>query len=423
MMDSVDRVVRNRTGNSSRSAHKVSKRCWSLLSSDIPRNGWKERFAPVLNAECPDIRNWYQLLFFGHFLEDASEGYSEIQARETTCAYFFVLQYDNMSQTLRHDIAHDGHLSWNYPLIFNQDKSFLPPDDSISMIADAYENDDFWYSASTRSSAQPKNKELVSMAPTPVQLYDKNILCLSRVHQFQNPLLWPKKEQSKGMLIPVDKVEEAKSHSMVNYQLALTALQSTSSLVLGKLPEQAMAKISFSKNKTGKKSDGLNETQSSRTFLIDISSSSDVPTPQYFIAQPLTSYNFFFTYERERLLGSLAHSQEGTNWEIDHYLYSDRWNNKEAILAFQTDLLQKHWSRDRTIKRKHRKTHFRVPFQTLTRQISKNWHSLPAHVKAIFHEVAAKDYRRYQFELQQSRSKNSPTQLSWEASGVSERCN
>jgi hypothetical protein len=330
---------------------------------------------------------------------------SEIQARETTRAFRDFIS--SMSQT-RHDLAFDRHLGWDHPLIFKHDASFIPPDDSISMIADAYENDDFWYSASRRNSAQTLNKEVVQITPTPPQLFDESALCFNQKHNYQNPFYWPTTEKS-GMFLPLEKVEvpieHTNSQSMVNYRLTLASLQNTTSSMIWK-PQQAMEKASFCVKQMRKGSGKHDETSKNSKLPLDTPSSSDVPAPKNFVAQPQTSYNFFFTYERERLLEGLEHSKLGTSWDIDHYVDSDRWSNKEKVIAFQTDLLQKHWSRDRTIKRKHRKTHFRVPFQTLTRQISKNWHSLPIHVKAVFHEVAAEDYQRYQFELQKSQSKN-----------------
>lgn len=92
----------------------------------------------------------------------------------------------------------------------------------------------------------------------------------------------------------------------------------------------------------------------------------------------LSAYNFYFRDERERILngGEPEYSSE----------------KKRALLSG-------HWYRDRTVKRRHRKTHGKVSFTTLSKLISQRWRELSAEHKEFYRQIAQEDLERYQKEL------------------------
>jgi HMG-box domain len=97
----------------------------------------------------------------------------------------------------------------------------------------------------------------------------------------------------------------------------------------------------------------------------------------------LSAYNFFFRYERERLLS-------GNDSEDDFYS-----SNMQDLL------LNSHWYRDRSQKRRHRKSHGKIDFATLSRMVSQRWKRLPKDGKNFFKEIARKDLQRYRKEQKQ----------------------
>jgi HMG (high mobility group) box len=105
------------------------------------------------------------------------------------------------------------------------------------------------------------------------------------------------------------------------------------------------------------------------------------PTP----LRALSAYNFFFRDERERILNGSGDDDNDANMD---------WS-----VSRQEKLLQSHWTRDRTVKRRHRKTHGKISFATLSKRISQRWKELPESQKIFFGEVAAKDWERYHREL------------------------
>ena len=103
----------------------------------------------------------------------------------------------------------------------------------------------------------------------------------------------------------------------------------------------------------------------------------------------LSAYNFYFRYQRERILNGDDLNNENED--------SDTHWNKEH----QEALLKEHWGRDRTVKRRHRKSHGKISFADLSKKISQSWKALPEPRKDFFREVAGKDWARYHRELTQ----------------------
>ena len=82
------------------------------------------------------------------------------------------------------------------------------------------------------------------------------------------------------------------------------------------------------------------------------------------ILPALSPYNFFFRDERERLLAQTLLLQNCTAAAVDELarasLPEGYYRSEEAKLC----LLHKHWYRDRTVRRRHRKTHQQIGFST-----------------------------------------------------------
>jgi HMG (high mobility group) box len=119
-------------------------------------------------------------------------------------------------------------------------------------------------------------------------------------------------------------------------------------------------------------------------------------------AKPLTAYNFFYRFERERLLGYC----NDHNCNLDAVPVDDLPEEYNAHLQltvensaeFQSKLLHGQWNRDRSVKRKHCKSHGRIPFQSLTKRIAKSWNKLPESVKQVFRNMAVLDKERYRIQ-------------------------
>jgi hypothetical protein len=104
----------------------------------------------------------------------------------------------------------------------------------------------------------------------------------------------------------------------------------------------------------------------------------------------LSAYNYFFLCQRERILngGGACCAEDNDD--------DDDWS-----IQRQEKLLRLHWDRDRTVRRRHRKSHGKITFANLSKQISQAWKNLPEHRKDFFREVAAKDWARYHREITQ----------------------
>lgn len=113
---------------------------------------------------------------------------------------------------------------------------------------------------------------------------------------------------------------------------------------------------------------------------ISISSSKSAKFSEPGPLKALSAYNFFFRDERERILNG---------------------GDNEYDLTHQEKLLQAHWNRDRNQKRRHRKSHGKISFTTLSRLISQRWKQLDETRKDFYREIASKDWQRYQHELQE----------------------
>jgi hypothetical protein len=94
----------------------------------------------------------------------------------------------------------------------------------------------------------------------------------------------------------------------------------------------------------------------------------------------LSAYNFFFRDERDRLLNG----------------HDEDWSDCK-----KRQLLQAHWGRDRTKKRRHRKSHGQISFISLSKEISARWKKLTDEHKHFYREVASLDFARFQNETKQ----------------------
>jgi hypothetical protein len=122
--------------------------------------------------------------------------------------------------------------------------------------------------------------------------------------------------------------------------------------------------------------------------------------------KPLTAYNFFFRYERERLLKYCAENPTISELELlqlddlppeynEHY----HWTVENSG-DFQASFLQDHWSRGATSKRPHRKSHGRIAFTSLTKYIARSWNErLPETTKNVFRAMAEHDTCRWRRDM------------------------
>jgi hypothetical protein len=125
---------------------------------------------------------------------------------------------------------------------------------------------------------------------------------------------------------------------------------------------------------------------SSNSNVVSVSSSdsqSSAPPLKLAPLRALSAYNFFFRDERDRILHG---------------------GPMDLTPAKQHRLLREHCCQDRTKKRRHRKTHGKIDFTTLSKLISKRWNKLPEEQKAFYRQVASLDWERYQTVLSEQRN-------------------
>lgn len=92
----------------------------------------------------------------------------------------------------------------------------------------------------------------------------------------------------------------------------------------------------------------------------------------------LSAYNFFFRDERDRILNNKVQD----------------WSKEK-----EDALLQGHWNRDRSEKRVHCKTHGKLSFTALSKEVSRRWKALPSPQRDFYRRVAQRDWKRYEKEL------------------------
>ena len=96
--------------------------------------------------------------------------------------------------------------------------------------------------------------------------------------------------------------------------------------------------------------------------------------------RPLSAYNYFFRYERSRILNDSENEAEPFDFNLRRRLLHD------------------HWYRDRSQKRQHRKTHGKIGFHELSRKISSGWRALSKEEQDFFKEIASTDLARFKHE-------------------------
>ncbi len=147
--------------------------------------------------------------------------------------------------------------------------------------------------------------------------------------------------------------------------------------------------------------------------------------------RPLSAYNFFFSEERERILAALPDPDEAgvkrdeitkTEGEENSNEGKDESvKEEEKPLTYQEKLTveemkEKVESRSKRLlalreqssskRRPHRKTHGKIGFKELVKQIGERWRSLPASEKEYYTELAKTDLKRYKEQMSEYNTKN-----------------
>jgi hypothetical protein len=86
--------------------------------------------------------------------------------------------------------------------------------------------------------------------------------------------------------------------------------------------------------------------------------------------RPLSAYNFFFAEERYNLLNKMSSTASSSDDS------SSCLDNRQAILEIRANLLNRHSMWVPQAKRKHCKTHGKIGFRDMAKQISTKWRNL-----------------------------------------------
>jgi hypothetical protein len=131
--------------------------------------------------------------------------------------------------------------------------------------------------------------------------------------------------------------------------------------------------------------DNISSLIGTSSKTVESEGQSDMPPATLAPLRALSPYNFFFRDERDRIVHG---------------------GPMELTPAKQHRLLQEHWGRDRTMRRRHRKTHGKIDFTSLSKLISKRWKELPEDRRAFYRQVAFLDWERYRAELREQKTSN-----------------
>jgi hypothetical protein len=208
------------------------------------------------------------------------------------------------------------------------------------------------------------NTNTTSTTVTPVYT-TSSLSCISSLVAAATTTTSSQQQQPHMPLIPSSSVSSSSSSSS-------SSVSSSSS----------SSSCSYSNKKTTIKK---SRTVSSVSLLNN--NNSGIPLPLH----ALSAYNFFFRDERNRILENLQH---------DHHHCETEMYMIEMSVEKQQQLLQDHWNRDRTTRRRHRKTHGKIDFKTLSRQIVTSWKRLPQEHKDFYKQVAIIDLQRYKRDKQ-----------------------
>lgn len=108
------------------------------------------------------------------------------------------------------------------------------------------------------------------------------------------------------------------------------------------------------------------------------------------LLKPLSPYNYYFRDESDNIVRHLMHSDNSLPPPV-----SDLTQERMQSLLFQ------HWYTDPVKKRRrHRKTHGRISFETLARVIAERWEHITPAVRMFYQMVARLDKKYYQDQLE-----------------------
>jgi hypothetical protein len=110
------------------------------------------------------------------------------------------------------------------------------------------------------------------------------------------------------------------------------------------------------------------------------------------LLKPLTPYNYFYRDERDNIINHVVDDFDSLPLTVSDF----------SISKIQ-HLLYQHWYIDPLKKKRvHRKTHGKISFQTLCKEITDRWHHLPTHGRDFYRTVTRYDdiyYRLHQKTL------------------------